>query len=720
MFYSYKNLPIKLNNNELLVNSAQVTIQANITPTYIVNQRNSFDYLPSDGIVGNLRINYYLTGKDFLKENINNENRIISGNIGGLHFLSGYLNSYNIVAEPNKVATVEANLIFFDKLQGQFSFTSTPPLKTEKTLNFSDVVVYHLTGYSIEPLTDVVSINYNFSSDIKPVYVINSGTGMDNISPYRIAFGPKEINTEIVADTLSGKLAMQGEKMGVKVVFTHPELTSLNESFTCSGVLYQRSISASVNQLVRTNLSIRQNFTEEPPTFTFTPTQGYPGEDVTLNGSNLIDTESVYFVDEKAKVFNVNSDSQISVRVPANAISGKIYTYSFGGIGESATDFKVLYPDITVNSFTPNTGHISGMIQISGSNFYRIDKVRFHNSNARFNRVNSSLVYAFVPEEVDWGTVRVVSELRNISGVSANKFVPIPLITGFSPKTGVSGTYVNIYGNYFSGITRGWFNNIEVTGLTVTSKSGIITYVPSGNINGYLSFSGQNNVYSFSSTKFNSEVKITGIYPSTGRSGDFVTIYGHNITSGYLYPEGNELYRVGFGDRLTGFGIFDYSPNDNLRITGRYALTGFIPPYMIQRSGFVYIYRPDGSVYDSTVRFHKIPDPPVITSYTPNFGLKTGELRMNINGRNLESITGVLFEGISLETTDGKSFSIPTGATGRQYLYEDYLGIKLNIDGYPLTGFQIGIGYYKMGVLSNYGTGYAPSIAAFEIISGLE
>ena len=61
MFYSYKNFYLKLNNQDILITNGEVVVQNSIEPTYLSENRSSFDNITKDGINGNLRLTYYLT-----------------------------------------------------------------------------------------------------------------------------------------------------------------------------------------------------------------------------------------------------------------------------------------------------------------------------------------------------------------------------------------------------------------------------------------------------------------------------------------------------------------------------------------------------------------------------------------------------------------------------------------------------------------------------------
>jgi hypothetical protein len=77
------------------------------------------------------------------------------------------------------------------------------------------------------------------------------------------------------------------------------------------------------------------------PKFTsFTPPSGPVGTVVTVTGTGLEQTTKVT-VDKIVASFTVDSDSQITVTVPAGASTGKITVTTKGGVASSSKSFTV-------------------------------------------------------------------------------------------------------------------------------------------------------------------------------------------------------------------------------------------------------------------------------------------------------------------------------------------------------------------------------------------
>src|SRR5207302_983773 len=108
-----------------------------------------------------------------------------------------------------------------------------------------------------------------------------------------------------------------------------------------------------------------------PPTISsFSPTSGPPGSTVTLTGTNFTGATTVTFGSTPAS-FGVDSASQISATVPANAATGRIAVTTPGGTAISGSDFAVTAPPTpqpAISSFSPTSGQAGTRVTIAGAN----------------------------------------------------------------------------------------------------------------------------------------------------------------------------------------------------------------------------------------------------------------------------------------------------------------------------------------------------------------
>ncbi len=679
-FYSYKNSKILINNSGVVATDAQINIQASVSPLYLSQNRHSFTYTPTEGIGGVFSCSYYLTGFDPLKTFITNEAGVISGNFGGLYFNSGYLKSYILNCLPNKTAVVNADIIFFDQLQGEFR----PTYEIAPEANFLNVAyasVSDPTNGNIGNISNITNLSFNFGADIQPSYRAGE------LIPFRVFYGPKELSASITFDNLSGDLPVSGKRAGININFNHPDIVAVNESFGVSGVLFQRSIGTSVGDFVRSTINIKQNYVDNPPTIiSFTPTAS-PGSRFQIIGTNLGQISSINIGGVSVTVIPV-SDTEVSGIVPDDAISGLVSVTNHGGTVYSNNNFVPVHHAITISGIIPITGEISGSVRLSGSNYHRISQVIFNTGvDSSFQVLSPTMIQATVPLNAAWGKIWVVSSQRGISGLSQQSFVPIPRITRFTPVTGNTGETVIIQGYGFSGITGVLFNNLPnvspfTTTFRVLTNTGISGLVPTGNFRGRITLLGQSGVRVSSTTDFGAYITITGLSPSSARTGSAIEILGFNFYEDILYkiPNTTNSFLVSFGGGdVTGHFI---------RINST-RLTGLVP--YNAKSGAVFLYDPDLNPYASTGFFKLRHHPPTITSSGVQTGFYSGYAVLE--GTNFFEVSSVRVSG-----TTG-TFTIPTSQISTSQL-GDVIAFQ-----YPLgTG-----GYYHTVITTPEGsaTGYS-------------
>lgn len=731
-YLTYKNVKISIDGvNEIPCNSISISTENSLSPRYVTNCRNPDGYYPKDGIRGNMNISYYLTGEDYFYRSIVNENNVIP--VKALHNsnnISGYLSSYNLSLQPNSPPTVNANIVFFQEIPSQAETIFLAPDSTynTKVLSTSDVNVDLLNGYSTENTQlNVKSVDFNYSCQVQPVYVTTTGESSSNPIPYRVVLGEKYITANIDCDNFYGTacvetLPITGKNAGIKITFRHPEQPNLSQSFTCSGLVTAKAWRSAVGDLIYGNISVIQHNIDESPSITgFDPLVSSPGSFIKISGRNFTNASSLYFHDREALRYNVLSDTLISGIVPYDALTGKIYVETYGGRATSSSNYNLTYPAMAINYVSPYTGFSGQGALISGNNFYRISHVFFGNKSGDFRSVNSGVVYGYIPSYAESGFVKVVSTGRGIFANSIHGYVPVPLITGYSPWTGMSGDMVRISGFGFSGVTAVRFNGINVRSFGVDSNI-LITgaIVHSGNVKGYITVHGASGVMGRSAGKFNPSIVISGIDPTSGTYGEFCRISGYNFQTGLMYHLGDGYFRVKVGNQITGF-----------RMESFRSMTGLLPYNFIP--GPVRIFQVDGSTFENTGNMGLVYQQPSITSFSPYLAVSGQSYYGYIQGANLFNVTGLRFIGTDGSSTSdqnaGRTYIVPMiNDKGERVLRSDSLGLRVNISNYTGFVFPTGVadhpakatGRFDLYLYtSQYSTSYTSNKLSIEKIANL-
>lgn len=670
-----------VNGSGILATDVKISTNASIEPLYLSQERHSKFLNATNGIGGSVNLTYFLSGVDYLKVFTVNEKSPVSGNFGGLYFTSGYLKSYDLSCSPNNPIIVNVEIVHFDALSGSFVRTTERSTGTN-ILNFCDAIITDTSndgrGDGIGKISGISNIQFSFNSDIAPLYL--AGDQM----PSDIRFGKKELMAVFTSDMYSGDLPVTGKPAGVLVTFKHPELPNLTESFGVSGVLFRRDIDTSVGNLIKARYYIKQAFAAPIPGLSsVSDLNATPGDSITINGTNLLSTRYVYFANMPADILSA-SNTQLSVTVPTDVVSGDIQVVTDGGIAKIGL-FTPTFPALTVDKLNPVSGEVSGSIFISGSNFYGITDVMFSTTapglwtgSSGFVTINSTTIVAPVPVDAAWGPVLVMATGQGrisqsfllidstnfilqedgfrilldpistgLSGQSVEKFVPIPSVYGFSPSSGMSGDAIIISGQGFSGVTGVLFNNLpNIVPFTVAVTSGFNTgirvIVPTGNVRGPIKILVQSGISATSVDSFSPYASLTGITPVSGRTGTAITLLGHNMFPDIMYSLGNDSFAVTFPNGVTG--VFFRTQFAAPNFTG---LTGLIP--YGAKSGIIGINYNSASVYPSNTTFQLIHEPPTITGINPKSGTYSGYI--DVLGTNFYDIFDVQLSGLGRAVT---------------------------------------------------------------------
>src|SRR5687768_14674333 len=134
----------------------------------------------------------------------------------------------------------------------------------------------------------------------------------------------------------------------------------------------------------------------------FSPASGYPGTDIVITGSSFGDYRNavkVFFNGVKADTVRSCEDGKIVVKVPTNAITGKVALQVWTNGVDSIGSFTVI-PAPVVKSVSPDAGTPGDTVIIKGVGFGTdITKVAvgFNNKSGTIYTITDTLIQAIVP-----------------------------------------------------------------------------------------------------------------------------------------------------------------------------------------------------------------------------------------------------------------------------------------------------------------------------------
>jgi len=223
-----------------------------------------------------------------------------------------------------------------------------------------------------------------------------------------------------------------------------------------------------------TNFSVSQ-----PPMLnSFTPSSGFIGATVTLNGTNLTNASALQ-CNGTAATFTVVNATTISATVPAGANSGPMTVTTPDGTATSAVSFTVLLPP-TISAFTPSSGALYTVVTITGINLNNTSSVQFNGTASIFIPVNSTTITARIQAGTTSGPISVTTPSGTTSSTTNFMVIPpSPTITSFSPSSGSAWTVVTLIGTNFTWTTAVAFGGTPATAFTIVSATSLTATVRS-------------------------------------------------------------------------------------------------------------------------------------------------------------------------------------------------------------------------------------------------
>jgi hypothetical protein len=282
--------------------------------------------------------------------------------------------------------------------------------------------------------------------------------------------------------------------------------------------------------LLMANLVLQTAGNAQPPTITgFTPTSGSIGSVVKITGTKFADAVAMRFNGVSAD-FIIDSATQVSATVPPGATAGPLSIVTPEGTATSANSFTVTTTPV-ITGITPNSGNVGTVVVIAGANLDGATAVSFNGTAAIPFTVDSpQQITATVPAGATTGKITVTTPNGTAQSGGVFTVTTSPVITGFDPAVGSTGTTVAINGANLTGATSVKFNGTTAA-FTVNSGSRITTTVPAGAASGPISVATPaGSVQSAASFTVVAAPAITSFMPTNGVAGSIITITGSGFS----------------------------------------------------------------------------------------------------------------------------------------------------------------------------------------------
>ena len=215
-----------------------------------------------------------------------------------------------------------------------------------------------------------------------------------------------------------------------------------------------------------------------PGISSFTSVSCSSGTTVTITGTDFTNITSVKFGNTEAASFTVNSTTEITAIVGSGS-SGNISVTNAIGTGTSTDNFTFILPP-TISSFTPSNGIAGTIVTITGTNFSTATNVKFGGINVTSFTVSSSTELLATVGNGATGLITVTTTGGTAESSDIFTFIKAPIISSFTPGSGVSGTLVTITGSYFTGTSSVKFGGINAANFVIKSSTEIEATLSSG------------------------------------------------------------------------------------------------------------------------------------------------------------------------------------------------------------------------------------------------
>ncbi len=256
--------------------------------------------------------------------------------------------------------------------------------------------------------------------------------------------------------------------------------------------LYQESNSVYVTTGGQT-VEATENFRILPTVTDFSPKTGTFGTTITITGSDFYPFETSLRIGGINASASEVTQTSVTFSVPSEVTSPNldIELISFTDVIDVPGQFTIAVPQIT--SVTPISGIGGTRVTITGTGFntgtfnFTNNTVKFGTTEATAFGTQQDEIIAYVPKGLAVGlyTVSVFTGIHTVN--YATKFtLTSPAITGFTPTSGIAGTYVTITGTNF-----GTYDNLnsvlfgsDMVELYSWDETSIIVYIPIGTPSG--------------------------------------------------------------------------------------------------------------------------------------------------------------------------------------------------------------------------------------------
>lgn len=184
----------------------------------------------------------------------------------------------------------------------------------------------------------------------------------------------------------------------------------------------------------------------------FSPTDGAPGQLVTVDGRSLVKPTALTLDGAKVPFKTVTNSSRLTFVVPATATDGAIAIKTADGVADTSllvpSTFTV---DSSVATFTPLKAAAGATVTITGHGLGSTTGVDFTGAPGQVTSVSATSVKVVVPDAATTGSLTIHTGSGDLTTTA--QFTPLPRITGYDQASYQETDAVTIDGTGLDGAT---------------------------------------------------------------------------------------------------------------------------------------------------------------------------------------------------------------------------------------------------------------------------
>jgi uncharacterized repeat protein (TIGR01451 family) len=423
-------------------------------------------------------------------------------------------------------------------------------------------------------------------------------------------------------------------------------------------------------------LGAAQVFAQQPSIISFSPFAGTPGDTIKIFGTGFSAGHTkVYFWNGNQASVTVSDSAHLTAIVPAGTTTGALgVQQDTSQLVYTSSNFLAVGSGPYIASFSPTVAATSDTLVIYGVHFTGtpLNGVKFSN-NAFSQNANPNADGTQISVQVPFGATNGLFSVTSSTGTTNSPgpltiIGPGPYIADFTPSSGGMGTTIQIDGRFFLSATNATFNGVPGNNFVVNGDLIIHVDAPPGVTSGRIAVNSPKGTY-VTSSNFFAPPTITGLSPTSGRTGTNVTISGTSLIGA------TAVYFSGIA-------------STNFTVVNNSTIRAFVPAGV--SNGLVRVTTPLYSCFSS----NNFTVQPTLYGFAPNAGgsgtsvtitganFNVGTPTVLFNGTPAASVSGVSFGQltavvpaaamtgpITVSTTDGSStsantFYMPASITG--------------------------------------------------------